>query len=54
MKHEVDDKADDLIRKLSSRAEQLNNKLNGFKLICYYCGIRINNGIVNEECEMNK
>ena len=54
MKQEVDSKADYLIRELSTQAETLNSKLNEFKLVCHYCGVRMNSGVVNESCEANK
>ena len=34
--------------------EELNGKLKKYKLICFFCGVRMNHETVNVACETNK
>ena len=53
IRQEVEEKADEIIRELNQEAEHLNGKLNRFKMICCYCGVRMSAAVVNEQCESN-
>ncbi len=54
MKREVEERASAVIKEMSQEVEGLSDKLRKYKLICYFCGVRMNADTVNIECELNK
>lgn len=54
MKRQVDEKADGFLKNLSDNVEQLNLKLNKYKMTCYYCGLKsVPETIRHNNCEKN-
>ena len=54
VRKEVEERASSVIRELSTEVEGLTDRLKRYKLICFYCGLRMNPDTVNLECELNK
>lgn len=50
IRREVEERANSVIKELSEEVESLNEKLKKYKLICYYCGTRMNTESVNKAC----
>lgn len=54
MKRQVDEKADGFLKNLSDKVEELNFKLNKYKMTCFYCGARSTpEAIRHNSCERN-
>ena len=50
IKREVEERAGIAIKELSEEVEALNEKLKQHKLICYYCGVKMEPDTVNQSC----
>ncbi len=50
----MEERASSVIRELSTEVEGLTDQLKKYKLICFYCGLRMNPDTVNLECELNR
>lgn len=48
MRKDVEERASGIIRELSEEVEGLNDKLKRYKMICFYCGVRMNSDSVNQ------
>ena len=53
VKREVEERASAIIKELSQEVEGMNDKLKRYKLICFYCGVRMASETINMECELN-